>query len=158
MKQNMSILILLIVMAFHQCYGQGKQILTSRLTIHSSMLYTLYNSFNDNILWWFTILYLDPTNDPCDSNPCDNGGSCFSQGDWSSFGYQCMCPAGYIARNCYENDSLNVIAFISFFIIVYVNIFELTTCHCFLGTSTGWTSIPKDGRSKREYKWIEPRI
>ncbi|KAI6653592.1 Neurogenic locus notch-like protein 1 [Oopsacas minuta] len=34
--------------------------------------------------------------DPCDSNPCSNGGECITNGTT----YECLCPPGYIGENC----------------------------------------------------------
>ena len=34
--------------------------------------------------------------DPCDSDPCQNGATCMSDGD----GFQCTCPPGFTGPEC----------------------------------------------------------
>ncbi|CAJ0585009.1 unnamed protein product, partial [Mesorhabditis spiculigera] len=41
--------------------------------------------------------YSDLENNPCDPNPCQNGGSCSNGTD---FTYGCSCPAGYTGTTC----------------------------------------------------------
>lgn len=59
------------------------------------------NELELRLLWLHqTLVDIDTgTGNPCDSNPCQNGGSCVetpNEGD----PYRCDCPTGYPGRHC----------------------------------------------------------
>ncbi len=42
--------------------------------------------------------------DPCDPNPCKNGGTCSKNDDDDDDGFECDCPDGWTGRTCEEEE------------------------------------------------------
>ena len=49
------------------------------------------------VIWHFSLFFYTAQN-PCLSDPCQNGGQCFAQADNSA--YQCLCPSSFFGTNC----------------------------------------------------------
>ena len=54
---------------------------------------------------------------PCNSNPCQNQGTCSVNGVSSTYTYFCTCPSGYTGVNCQTCKQ---------FFIVHIKIFKLS--------------------------------
>jgi len=56
-----------------------------------------------NILLFLLLLPLLVVPDPCESNPCDNGGTCIVQ---DPYVFRCTCLAGFIGAYCEEHINM----------------------------------------------------
>ena len=62
----------------------------------------------------FSIYYLFvDIDDDCESNPCENDGTCTDMGD----GYECECENGFTGTNCETGKVLNVYSRVERFIM-----------------------------------------
>ena len=68
--------------------------------------------------------------DECESNPCDNGGTCFDD----SNGYTCACQPGFTGTHCEAGQDSSMFTFLkedfanltSLLLVVYV---DRSTCN-----------------------------
>jgi Notch-like protein len=81
--------------------------------------------------------------DDCDSNPCQNGGSCYPSGGQD--GYTCQCPYGYAGVNCEEVTQQSAIT------LIYYN----TTGDCYATPSDRYQGSTGDCFENPYGEWLQ---
>ena len=93
--------------------------LSSALSCIWEILYLVFYSLFGWLDFYFPLFAPSVEILACDSNPCQNGATCFDHNGGG--GYVCLCPAGYEGTSC-ENGIFSYfsILFICWKVVIYI--------------------------------------